>query len=172
MASRIHEPWVFADQVTFLQSVRLPAGSIADDEVAVGAKVSADKIVHRHLLNYSQKDGTDVVSEAVVLHVAKFAGRLRSVEVRPTTAPSGGDKQYTVDVQKAADGSGTWTSLLNSIVTVDSSAASNTKIAATLVADPSVAAGEALRIVVTTSGTTGTQGQGLCVAIEYDEDPV
>ncbi len=170
MVSRIEGDMNFAGKVTFLDTVTLYKDSITDQHIAPSAKIQASKLVHRHVLVYAVPDGQSVSAITRLLYLAAAAGKLRRVEVRPTQVPTG-DYSYTVDVQRASDGSGTWSSLLSSVITVDSSASADTKKSGTLVASPDLAAGDALRLVITTSGTSGTQGQGLVVLVELEEDP-
>lgn len=159
------------ERVVATQQLTMPAGSVADDQVKAGAAIDGSKVLQRVPLRYAQANGADVASKTELLHVCRAAGKLIAVEIRVTTAPTGGDKQFTVDVQKASDASGVWTSLLTSVVTIDATDADETRVAGTLVADPSTAAGAAIRVVVTASGSTGTQGQGVLVVATYQEAP-
>lgn len=162
---------IFHDPVTFAGAVYLPQNAVTGGMISADAanRIPASKVVHRPDCNYSQANGADVASATVVVRVCRGTGQVNQVAVRPTTVPAGGNKQYTVDVQKAADGSGSWTSLLSAPVTVDTTAVANTRKTGTLVASPTVADGDALRVVVTASGSTGTQGQGLVVTIGMEE---
>ena len=164
---------LFENTVTFQGDVyfrenSIDARAISDD---ANNRLEASKQVHRVDPEYSQAPGTNVVSETKLLRLARGAGELKAFEVRPIVAPAGGDLQYTVDLQKAVDGSSSWTSLLDAVLTIDSSSADETKEGATLAATPTYAAGDALRIVVTVSGSTGTQGQGMVVLAAIEEQP-
>lgn len=166
-------PQIFEDNVTFQGNTYFPENSIDARAISDDAnhRLAAAKQVHRFDLQYQQADGGDVASATQKLRLARGAGTLVAVEVRPTTAPTGGDKQYTVDVQKASNGSASWSSLLNAALAIDATDANETKAAATLAATPTYAAGDALRIVVTASGSTGSQGQGFVVLIALEEQP-
>jgi len=157
---------IFHGDVSFGGNMYPPDGAVDDDHISsnVNKRISDAKLVHRYALNHGQADGSDVASETKLLHIARGDGELLGFEVRPTTAPTGGDKQYTVDIQKDADADGSWSSLLDAVITVDSSSVDDTLQAATLVADPSFEDGDALRIVITASGSTGSQGQGFVAA--------
>lgn len=175
--SRIEGDQTFAGDVTFAKAanfvgtVDLPNGTVVDADVSSGAKIQASKLINRHHLGYGQKDGIDVVSETKLLYIAHAAGTVQRVRVRPTTAPTGGDKKFTVDIQKASNASGTWTSLLTAVITVDSSSADDTYQDGSLIASPTLSGGDAVRVVITASGTTGSQGQGFVVSVHLDEDP-
>lgn len=164
---------IFHGPVTFGDRVYLPAESVDDDHVSSddAKRISSEKVVHRIDLNYRQADGSDVVSATELLRVLRGAGTLLSAEVRPTTAPTGGDKQFTVDIQKAADGSNSWTSLLDAAEVVDSTSVNHTNQVVTLAADATIDAGDAVRVVVTASGSTGSQGQGFVVSAAVAEEP-
>lgn len=170
MASRIEGDTNFAGKVTFLDTVTLYKDSVTDQHVSPSAKIQASKLVHRHVLTYVVPDGQAVAAVTRLLHVATAAGKLRRVDVRPTQVPTG-DYSYTVDVQKASDGSGAWSSLLNSPITIDASASADTRKSGTPAASPTFSAADALRLVITTAGTAGTQGQGMVVVVEVEEDP-
>ncbi len=162
---------VYTGDVTFVGLVNLPLETIEDEDINPGANISTQKMIHRHLVQYGQADGAEVASATQLVHVARADGEVLSVEVRVSAAPAGGDKQYTVDVQRAADGSGSWTSVLNAAITVDAAAGDDTLIAGVIPADTTYEDGDALRVVVTASGSTGDQGQGLVVTINLNEDP-
>lgn len=169
MADEIRGDRIYTGDVVFGGTVAFPENTIEDEDVALGANISAQKLEHRHAIHYAQNNGADVVSATQVIHVSRAVGQVISVEVRPTTAPTGGDKQFTVEIEKAADGSNTWTSVLSDPVTVDSGEASHTLITAVLDGTPALADGDALRVVITASGSTGSQGQGVNVTVNLDE---
>lgn len=152
------------------KTLTLPAAAVANTQVSGTADILATKVRHQFPISWSQKDATDVVSETVLLHIANADGDIHAFEVRPTIVPTGGDKQYTVDIQMAADGSGSWTTLLSAVITVSTSSTANTLIAGTLT-DTSYLNGEAVRIVVTASGSTGSQGQGFVATLWLREKP-
>ncbi len=162
---------IFHDSVTFVGAVYLPQQAVTGGMISADAanRIPASKVIHRPDVNYSQENGGDVVSETRMVRVCRGSGTINQVALRPGTVPAGGNKQYTVDVQKAVDASGTWTSVLSSPITVDSTAVANTRKLGTLSGSPVVADGDTLRVVVTASGSTGTQGQGVVVTVGMDE---
>lgn len=169
--SRVIGDVVFADDVTFVGTAALPDGTVTNAAVNASAAIAASKLVHRYPLSYSQANGADVASQTMLLHVMRAAGEVVSIEARVTTAPTGGDKAFTVDVLKAADGSGSWTSLLSSVITFNSSDSNDTLEVGTLIGSPTLADGNAIRVVVSASGSTGSQGQGLVVTVNVNENP-
>lgn len=173
MATRYTDAVEFEGTTTFTGTVRMPTGSLTNASFSSSSsdRLTAAKVVHRVDLTYSQANGSNVASETKVLRICRGIGTVKAVKVRPTTAPTGGDKAYTVDVLKAGDASGSWTSLLSSVITVNSSSADNTLQSGTLIGTPTTAADDSIRIVVTASGSTGSQGQGVCVTIFYEENP-
>ena len=173
MANRIEGTVELPGTVTFSGTVYFPAETVTNTGFSTSSshRLAASKVIHRVDLEYNQINGTDVVSETRVLRICKGAGTFKGVKVRPTTAPTGGDKAFTVDVQTAADASGSWTSILTAVVTVNSSSANNTLQNGTLNGTPVTIADKAIRIVVTASGSTGSQGQGVAVSIHYEEAP-
>lgn len=173
MATKLEGTIELPGTVTFSGTVYMPNESITNSNVSTSSshRIAASKLVHRVDLEYNQVNGTDVASETRVLRVCKGAGTFKGVKVRPTTAPTGGDKAFTVDVQTAADASGSWTSILTAVVTVNSSSANNTLQNGTLNGTPVTIADKAIRIVVAASGSTGSQGQGVAVSIHYEEAP-
>lgn len=163
-------PVHFQAPVTFGDTVGVTNGQLGNDAIASGAAIDAAKLKHRHHVGYGQANGADVVSETKAVYVAKAAGEVHNVTVRPQTAPTGGDKQFTVDVQKASDG-GTYSTILTATIDVDNTSVDNTKQDGTLVGSPTLVAGDSLQVVVTATGSTGSQGQGVIVSIHVDENP-
>ncbi len=162
---------IYQGEVTFSGPVNLPPLTIRNAAISSTAGIETGKMIHRHALRYSQANGSDVVSVTELLHVARAGGEILSVEVRPTTVPTGGDKQYTVDVLTAPNGSNTWTSVLTAAITVDSGETDHALIAGAVPDSTTYDDGDAIRVVVTASGSTGSQGQGFVVTVNINEDP-
>lgn len=177
MSSTHSDPQVFNSTVTFNGTVAfngsftIPDNSVTNSKVIAGAELSAAKLQHRHSVRHSQKDSTDVVSETILSHVARAAGTVKRVCVRPRVKPTGGDKQYTVDFQKAANGSNSWTSLLTAVLTLSNTVGTNDTVSeGTLIGSPTYSADDAFRWVITATGTTGSQGQGFVSQAFLDEN--
>lgn len=151
-------------------SMTLPAASVGNSQVAAGANIDATKLVHQHALHYGQDAGADVVSKTHELHIVYgTAASVASIEVVASTAPTGGDKAFTVDLQKSTAG-GAFATILSSVITFNSSSVSRVKQSGTI-ASASLVAGDILRVIITASGSTGSQGQGLCVTVNVRENP-
>lgn len=159
----------FADDVVFVGTVTLPDGTITNAMVNSGASIAAAKAVHRSPIVYYQAEGSDVASATASIYHARTAGEIVAVEVCPITAPTGGDKQFTVDV-KNGDASTAFASVLSAVVTVDNTSVDKTPQTGT-VSSATIADGDILQVVVTASGSTGSQGQGVTVVIWVNENP-
>lgn len=159
---------VYTGTVTYTGTINLPAGTIDNADVNAGAAIAATKLQHRHAIGYGQVDGTDVVTATIALHVARGDGQIISVEIRPQTAPTGGDKQYTADIQKGAD-AGSYSTILSAAIVLNSSSANNTLQAGTL-STTTFSDGDAFEAIITASGSTGSQGQGFVITLNIDEN--
>jgi hypothetical protein len=159
----------FAGKVSMLADVVFSQPVVDNAAVETSAEISANKTINRQAINYVQDDGTPVVTATTFVHLCRSAGTIKSVEVRPMTAPTGGDLQYTVDVKKAIDGSGSFTTVLSAVVTVDNASVDETRQQAGLIATPATVDGDMLQIIITVSGSTGVQGDGVIVTINIDE---
>lgn len=162
----------FQGVVSFGGTVGLPAGTVTSNQFS---SVTGDRLAYTKSVHYSQKvlsiaPATTVTAQTVALHFAYGAGSISHVWIRPATAPAGGDLKYTVDIQKAADGSGTLASVLSAAVEISSADTSHTQQAAT-VSSASFAAKDVLYVVIAVSGSTGTQGTGLVVTLGISENP-
>jgi len=141
--------------------LRIPAGTIVDADVGGAAGIAATKLVHQHALTYRQDDGTDVATATVPIYtVYGSTAEIVAFEVVCQDAPAGGAKQFTVDLQSASQTATTLASVLSAAVTVDTTVA-DYEVCSGTISDADLEDGETLAIVVTASGTTGTQGQGL-----------
>ena len=144
-------------------------GTITNAKVAADAGIEATKLIHQHSIRYNQASGSDVASATEVVHIFRSTSTIVSVDVIPDTAPTGGDKEYTVDVKKST-GAGAWASILTGVITVDSGSTDRT-VQAGVLSDSDAIDNDALQIVIAASGSTGSQGQGVCVVINTREQP-
>jgi hypothetical protein len=147
----------------------IPAGSVGNNQVSVGANLDDAKIMQRHVLRHSQKAGTAVVAESHILHIARAAGTIQSIEVVPDTPPAGGDLAFTVDLQKGNQ-STAFASVLTGVITINSGVAARQVVAGAIV-DDDYADNDSLRLVIAVTGSTGTQGQGFVVVVTLRENP-
>lgn len=145
-------------------------GSVSATSLNVPDKsIGADKVVHHFALQYFQAAGADIVTATIPLHTMLRDGELVAVEVVATTAPAGGDKKFTVDLHKGSQAAA-FATMLSAVVTYDNTKANRQVVAAAL-ASTLLADGDTLQVIVTTSGATGTQGQGLVVTVTIRENP-
>jgi hypothetical protein len=147
--------------------IYIPGGNITNAEVSDTAAIAASKLVHHFIARHSQGVGTAVVTSTEVIHVAKAAGTVAALRIGVVTAPTGGNKQFTVDVKKST-GAGAFTSILSAAYAVDNTKANLTTYSG-VIGTATYAAGDIFEIVVTASGSTGTQGWGVCANVFFQE---
>lgn len=150
--------------------MNVPSNAISNSQIIAAAGIEATKIVHQHALSYSQAGGSDVVSATVPVHIFRGAAEIIAVEVVPIVAPTGGDKQFTVDVQLGNAGSA-FASILSAVVDVDDAGSTDRTVMAGTITTDDAADGDTLQVVVTASGSTGSQGQGVIVTVWIREQP-
>lgn len=180
MATTHDDAAVFNQPVTFQEAVIMnggftpPTASITSAAIAVSADIDPSKLKHRHSKVVSQDAGTDVVDKTYYVHLARAAGTLKSVKVRPLVAPDGGDKQFTVDVKKVPNGSAVaaGTTLLTAPLAVSDADADATNKDAVLIGTPTYAAGDLIVVIIDATGSTGSQGQGVVIDLKFDESGV
>lgn len=160
---------IFQGNVRVNGNLYPPAGSIGNTEIEAGAAIDATKLIHQFPISYAQANGSDVASATQLLHVFRGAATILSVEVVPATAPTGGDKQFTVDFKLGNAGSG-FATILSGVITVDSSSVTRTVQTGTLTTT-AAADGDTLEVVITASGSTGSQGQGFVTTCFVSEAP-
>ena len=151
-------------------SITYPDGTITNTAVAANAGIAATKVTAHKTLYHSQEAGTDVTSMSKPIHTVYGAtATLIAVDVVPIQEPTGGDKQYTVDLQKG-NAATSFATVLSSVITVNSSSNDRTIQAGTL-SSTSLVDGDSLQVVITASGSTGSQGQGVLVTVTIHEAP-
>lgn len=155
--------WVFSGTVT------LPANAVNEDNLKTAALLPAAKLVTRFAKDVRQKTGTAVVTQTELVHVAKYAGILKSVEVAIDAAITG-DNTLVIDVQKSTGGAA-FATILSSTLTINSATAVRTAVAATVDATKDdYVAGDVFQVVITADGT-GTQAQGIVITVFFEENP-
>jgi len=137
---------------------------------STATQLSATKLQHQYNRTIIFDGATDVSSGSAIIH-ATFGATATIVAGRfwTETAPAGGNLQFTIDFQKGNAGS-VFSSILSSVLTIDSSRADRTPYGATF-SGTALVAGDIVQIVVAASGTTGTQAQGGMVQLIVREDP-
>jgi hypothetical protein len=169
---RVEEYTQFAGQVQFIGTANPTLGTetVGDDQVKTGAGVQASKLQHQHAIHYFQKLGTVVAAESQIIHIARGVGNVLAVEFTIETPPTGGTEKVIVDVQKSRAG-GAPASILTAAAEFPTGTTARTIVVGSLgsTADLALVDGDILYIVVTISGTGGTQGKGLGVTITVRE---
>lgn len=147
-----------------------PDGQISDSDVQGQAGWSADKRVTRIHRTYRQASGTDVVTAKQIVHVARFAGTLTAVEIVPVAVPvtSGSTNKYVI-VAVEYDTGGGWLNALNGAVAITSNLTNLTALTPDIYYS-SYSANDLFRVSITASGSVGTQAQGLCINLIFDEN--
>jgi hypothetical protein len=152
----------------------VPAAAIGDAKFSSAAsdRLAAAKAIHQFPVSYGQDDGADVASKTTKIHLARGAGTVLEFAIETTIAPAGNgcNKQFTVDLQKSTAG-GAFSSLLNTPLVIDSTKTALTKYLAVLATTPTYAANDILQEVVTASGNTGNQAQGMLGVAMLAENP-
>lgn len=156
------------------KAIGLPASCVTDAAIAPGANIDAAKIAGRFTIPVELfAAGTTVASLASrLLHIVRGAtGTLIALRAVAITAPVGGDRKFTVDLQKSTSG-GAFATVLTTPLEFSVATSAADRIAKTAVINTSgLVAGDLLQLVVTASGSTGTQGAGLLVDLLLDEKP-
>jgi hypothetical protein len=147
--------------------VSIPDGVVAEESLQQNANLDAELFERFASIHYTQADGVNVATETRVVYTARKAGTLDSLYVFPTAAPDG-DFSYTVDMKKST-GAGAFASILSAVVTVNSSSTDRTLQTGTI-STPTFVANDSFQVVVTAAGSSGNQGQGLCVTIHTKEN--
>lgn len=155
-----------AGQLT-MGSIVLPPGSVSNTnlDLSLTDPIDAEKVEQQYAVDYRQTTGAIIVTQTQDVHIVHGAsGEIVSVDITATTAPTGGDKKFTVDVMKGSAGVA-FATVLTAPADYDDDQADREIVTASLVASPTLADGTILRVIITASGATGTQGQGLVVTI-------
>ena len=145
------------------KTMTFPTGAIINKDINPNAAIDATKVIHQHAIHYDQALGADVVAQTRLVHTFRGDADIVAVDVVLATAPTGGDKALTVDV-KLGNESTAFATILTGTIAANSTHANREVIPGTLTTT-TAAAGDTLEIVVAVSGSTGSQGQGLCVTV-------
>lgn len=164
----------YIEDLTF-KTLRLAANAaapITNAWIAAAAAIATSKLVNRVLAEYRVPDGTTVAvtsDDGVPIYTCNKTGGavLKSVTVVCPDAPSGGDLDFDVDIQKADVGAGAAT-VLSATINYSATQSDYEQEAGTI-ANATIDDGDTLLVVVTVSGSTGTQGEGLIVQVEIEE---
>lgn len=131
----------------------LPAASVGDSQFSASDPLTAAKQEHQHERTLAQVHGSASVSERRVLHVARGAGTITSFRAGLIVANVGA-ATVTVDLRKNG------TTVLSSVITLNSSTATYAKVDGTI-SSASFVAGDVFEVVITSTAGGGTLGQGV-----------
>jgi len=150
----------------------VPPNSLNDSSWSTSPsnRLTANKIIQQFPRSHSQAAATDATTETRIIHVAKGAGTVAQCAAAVLVAPATGNKQITIDLQKSTGGAA-FATMLNAPVTIAAAQAALTQYQATLAPTPTYAAGDILAVVITASGSTGTQAQGAIAEAVLQENP-
>ncbi len=166
---RVNSDVLFLQNIHVTKLITTSTPFVDNAGVKTNAAIAATKLVARHAINYNQKNGTNVVAETKAVHLTRAAGTIQSIEAFPVVGPAGGDLKYTIDVQKST-GAGAFSTILTTPIDVVNGSVNRVQINAAL-ASANFVDGDAFQVVVALSGSTGTQGQGVVLVINADENP-
>lgn len=168
MASRIDDDLIVQGDLT-AETMSIPSSSIRNAQVSIDAAIQAEKLEHVKTIRYVQDSGADVVSKTSLLYVCRSVNgaTVRDFAVTVSTAPTGGDKKFTVDLQKSTGG-GAFASILSAVADISSSDSNRSTEVPTL-SSTALVQGDILQVVVTASGSTGSQAQGAMALLSVDE---
>ncbi len=152
-------------------SQQYPAGSIQASDIVAAAGIEATKLQHQHAIVFSESDATTVTAQTIPIYtVSGVSGTIVGIDVACTTAPTGGDLAFTVDLQ-VGDVSTALATTLSAPVSY-SATQSDLEVESGAVTSATLVDGDTLALVIAVSGSTGTQGSGLVVTVTIREDAV
>jgi hypothetical protein len=154
------------DNLTVRQSIKVPALSFTDADVAGGAGVDASKLKHAIDRFYSQEKATNAAPGTFLLHVAKAAGSVQLAKfgqsVAPDTAFGSSGRTVTFDLKKNN------TTILTGTVTLNSTSTAYTPVSGAL-ATAAYVAGDRFEVVITGAGSAGTYPTGIFAQVLFYE---
>lgn len=155
----------------FTGDVVLPNDTIESANIDPATTFEHSVLEHRFPVWYAQADGADVTSETKMVHYAYKASTILAGYAIIDAAPlySTGDKEVTVDVKKSTGGAA-YATILTTTLTIDADSDEKVPLSLTI-DDDELAAEDVLEVVVTASGSSGVQAQGLAVVLIVVENP-
>lgn len=160
---------VMSGNWVFTGTVELPASTVDENDLKTAALLPAAKLVTRFPKDHRQVTGTAITAKTEHVHIAKFAGIVKSIEASIHAAITG-DNTVVIDVHRSTGGAA-FATILSSALTINSGTAVRTATAATIdAAKDDYVAGDVFAVIVTVAGS-GTQAQGLNVTVFFEESP-
>lgn len=145
-----------------------PDGFLRGDHVSSAAadRIPVSKVVHRRILQ-TDFEPTDATADKTFQYIAGGDGTVNALHYTINSAPTGTDT-VTIDLQKAVDGSGAFSTVLTSTITVNSGTTTDTRAAGSINTS-SYNQYDRFNLVINDSG--GGSGSGLLVSVEFNEEP-
>ena len=169
MVDRITGPVEIINATLSGSNTYFPPGSVTNSNFSSNSadRLDATKASHqKHITWTTATDATEVSAVEKVLHVAQGAGTIVAAYVHNITAPTGGDKDYLVDIVKDA-GDGTFSSILSS----DIASPADDSVGSGTLATTAYSQYDVFKLDMNTSGSTGTNGSGVTVTLILNEAP-
>lgn len=159
------------EQDVTCNTLQVATGGHGADKFNNSGQRLASSVEHEQILRYGQPSATDAVSATQHLGNTFASGTIHEIAIALDAAPVGGNKLFTVDVQKGSQASGFASVLASGTpITIDTTRADRQVVFVT----PTVTAfnrGDEFRAVIAASGSTGTQGRGFSVNVKLRERP-
>lgn len=147
------------------QQLSLADGAVTDNKVAAGAGISTGKLQHRFRKQHAQPE-TTATTETKKIYTAIATGSVVDVSGYAETVASGA-ATVTIDLQKSTAG-GSWTSVLTSPITLNSSSTAKVSTAGAI-SSAAYVAGDQFRLVFTATAAGGTIPTGAFGQATFDE---
>ena len=145
MASRIIGDFIFVDGVNFLSTVTMKTGQINNASVEADANLAVSKLEHQFPVRYAQPSNVTAFDHVEVVHaVYGVTGTVLAVEVG-SVVPCTSTSEIDVDVKVGGS------SILDSVVTLDSDNAARVGVSGTI-STTALADGDVLEISVKAKG--------------------
>lgn len=153
-----------------LHTFDLPAGQLADIDIAAAAAIQASKIIsakpwHSQLFAAATTVTALTVEGPIILGAT--GGLIKMSASINGAIATGGDRTVTVDLHKST-GAGAFATVLSSTIVFTNATVLRTATAA-VISSASLVAGDILRVIVTVAGAAGAQATGLNVSLAYYE---
>ena len=151
----------------------LPAGTVDNNATAAGAAsnyIQASKLegAHKFTVGQSTADAIQVATYYGPIITGVRASSI-SFSVFVDTLASSSTNEVIVDLQRST-AAGAFASILSAAITIESTGPAKTATAGSITTTTGIA-GDAFRIVLTTSGSTSTQAKGFAATFTWREDP-
>ena len=148
---------------TLYSTAVVPSGpGISNVGISAGARIAANKLLHRYNKSYAQVRGTAATSERRVIHEVWDTETIVNLTAGVTVA-CGGAATITIQLKKNGG------NILTSAITIDSTTATYNPIAPAGFTSTALTTHDVLEIDVTATAGGGTLGQGLYVQLVTEE---